>query len=454
MRLKDDLHDYQKNLVSKIKTIKKCALHLDMGCGKTIISLTAISDLLKENLVKRVLIIAPLQVAKNVWHNELSKWEHTKDITYTICTGLKPKRDKAFKQDTQLYITNRETVPDLLQSLNKKIISNFDMIVIDEASSFKNAKSKRFKALSKIKSDYLVELTGTPSPNGLMDIWAQIYLMDKGQRLEKSMSKFISENFNYKTQTNKFSGSFFFYDCFPKNEKDLFNKISDIAFSLKASDYISLPERIDLVTYVDLENEKQYKELEKDFILELKNDTVVAQTQAVLCNKLLQFCNGAIYDENKNIIELNNSKLDALEDIIENNKNENILVAYNFKSDLIRLKKRFPDAKILCSDNISTIVEQWNKKKIKLLLCHPASSGMGLNLQNGGSTIIWFGMTWNLEHYLQFNARLHRQGQTKSVKINHLIAKNCIDERIYQTLLNKNLTQENLLNSLIFNKTY
>lgn len=453
MKNKNHLHNYQLECIDKIKSIKKCALHLDMGCGKTIISLTAISDLLKENLVKRVLIIAPLQVAKNVWHKELSNWQHTKDITYSICTGLKRKRDKAFKQDVQLYITNRETIPDLLESLNKKIISNFDIIIIDEASSFKNSKSKRFKALSKIKTDYLIELTGTPSPNGLIDLWSQIYLLDEGERFEKSITKFIDKNFNYKTQRNPHTRSFFFYDHVPKNTVELLNKISDIAFSLKASDYISLPKRIDLVTFVDLDNQKEYKDLEKDFILQLQSNTVVAQTQAVLCNKLLQFCNGAIYDENKNIIELNNSKIDALQDIIENNPNENILVAYNFKSDLIRLKKRFPKSEILSTENID-VVDRWNKGTIKMLLCHPASSGMGLNLQSGGSTIVWFGMTWNLEHYLQFNARLYRQGQIKPVKINHLIAKNCIDERIYEALKNKNAIQENLLKSLLLNISY
>jgi SNF2 family DNA or RNA helicase len=453
MKNKNNLHNYQLECIDKIKSIKKCALHLDMGCGKTIITLTAISDLLKENLVKRVLIIAPLQVAKNVWHKELSSWDHTKDITYSICVGTKTKRDKAFKQNSQIYITNREIVPDLLDSLNQKIIANFDMIVIDEASGFKNAKSKRFKALCKIKTDYLVELTGTPSPNGLIDLWSQIYLLDKGERFEKSMSKFIDKNFNYKTQRNPYTRSFFFYDHVPKNTVELFNKISDIAFSLKASDYITLPKRIDLVTFVELDNQREYKDLEKDFILQLQNDSVVAQTQAVLCNKLLQFCNGAIYDEDKNIIELNNSKIDALEDIVENNENENILVAYNFKSDLIRLKKRFPKSEILCNQNID-VVDRWNKGKIKMLLCHPASSAMGLNLQSGGSTIIWFGMTWNLEHYLQFNARLHRQGQIKPVKINHLIAKNCIDERIYQELKSKNAIQENLLKSLLLNIPY
>jgi SNF2 family DNA or RNA helicase len=448
MKLKSLLHDYQINCINKIKSVKRCALHLDMGCGKTIITLTAISDLLNEKLINRVLIIAPLQVAKNVWHNELLKWEHTKNITYSLCFGAKAKRDKALKELAQIYIINRELVSDLSNYLYQKIISDFDMIIIDESSGFKNHKSKRFKSLSKMKCDYLVELTGTPSPNGLLDLWSQIYLLDKGERFEKSMSKFISKNFNYKTQQNKFSNSFFFYDCFPKNEKELFNKISDIAFSLKASDYIVLPKRIDLITQVELQNQKQYKELEKEFILKIKENTLIAPTVAVLFNKLLQFCNGAIYDENKNIIELNDDKLDALENIIENNPNENFLVAYNFKSDLIRLKKRFKYSEILSSNN-GSIIEKWNRREIKLLLCHPASSSMGLNLQCGGNIIIWFGMTWNLEHYLQFNARLHRQGQEKPVKINHLLAKNCIDEKIYIALQNKNLTQESLLKSLI-----
>lgn len=429
-----DLHPYQIKAVEFILNKKKCALYLDMGLGKTVITLTAILSLFDNKSISKVLVIGPLRVINNVWHNEIHKWEHLKHLTYSLVIGNEKQRLEALNKQADIYLINRENTAWLYSQNN-----NWDMIVLDESSSFKNASSKRFKALKKFKYDYIVQLSGTPSPNNLLDLWSQIYLIDHGKRLEKSM-------YLYK-------GRFFFSDYSGYNYKPIyppciFNAISDITLSMKAEDYIQLPDKIETATKVKLSYShlKKYKEIKKEFITNLGDKEITVANAAVLSNKLLQFCNGAIYDENKNIIEIHDVKLDALEDLIEDNPDENILVAYNYKSDLIRLQKRFKHAIVMDKD--SKNVDLWNKGKIKLLLCHPASSGKGLNLQQGGHIIIWFGLTWNLEDYLQFNARLYRIGQSKPVIINHIIAENCIDEVIMKVLNNKNVNQNILLNAL------
>lgn len=434
MKSYQDIRECQLNAINQILIKKKLALHLRMGLGKTITVLTAISNLLDEFSITKVLIIAPLFVANSVWHNEIQKWEHVKHLTYSIITGTEKERLDAVAKLVNIYIINRDNV----LWLYKNNFTQFDFICIDESSSFKNPSSQRFKALKTFKYDYLVELTGTPSPNGLLGLWSQYYLIDRGLALGKSMHAYKTKHF-----TCNYSG----YTWTPRNPEDIYKAIEHLTVSMKDDDYLDLPERIDLITKVTIPNYQKYKEFEKEFVLQWKNNEIEASSLAVLRNKLLQFCNGAIYDENKNIIELHNAKLDALNDIIEDNPNETILVAYNFKSDLKRLQKRFSHAVTMTNDD--TIIENWNKGQIKLLLCHPASSGKGLNLQQGGNIVIWFGLTWDLENYLQFNARLHRPGQLKPVIINHIIAQDCIDERILKILDYKNVKQEDLLNAFI-----
>jgi SNF2 family DNA or RNA helicase len=428
-----DLHLYQLNAIKFILDKKKCALFLDMGLGKTVITLTALSRLLDEFSISKILIIGPLRVVNNVWHNEISKWSHLKHLSYSLVIGNEKERLKALKKEANIYLINRENVYWLYKIKNTK----WDAIIIDESSSFKSSSSKRFKALRKFQYDYMVELTGTPSPNGVMDLWSQIYLLDKGERLGKTMAIYKERHFFC-----DYTG----YNYMPIYPAKIYDLISDITLSMQAEDYIQLPNKINLVTKIKIPQMKLYNELKKEFIAIIGNQEISTLNAASLSNKLLQFCNGAIYDENKDIIEVHDAKLDALNDIIEDNPNENILVAYNYKSDLMRLQKRFKHAVVM--DKESKNVDLWNKDKIKLLLCHPASSGKGLNLQQGGHIIIWFGLTWNLEDYLQFNARLHRLGQSKPVIINHIVAEKCIDEVILKVLNNKDISQKALLDAL------
>lgn len=431
--MKSSLHPYQLKAIDFILFKKKCALYLGMGLGKTVITLTAIQKLLDEFSISKILIIAPLRVTNHVWHNEIQKWDHLKHLTYSIVTGTEKKRIQALEKTADIYLINRENVPWLY---SKKLLT-WDMIVLDESSSFKNPTSKRFKALKKFHYDYMVQLSGTPSPNGLLDIWSQIYLLDKGYRLGKTFNEY---KYRY------FTSDYYGYNFTPIDSSMICKTIADLALSMQTEDYIKLPPKIDIISKVKIGFYSKYKELEKEFTALIKDSEITTFNAATLTNKLLQFCNGAIYDENKNIIEIHNAKLDALNEIIEDNRNENILVAYNFKSDLKRLLKRFPNAVVMDKDGVN--INLWNKGQIKLFLCHPVSAGKGLNLQNGGNIIIWFGLTWNLEDYIQFNARLYRQGQIKPVIINHIIAEDCIDERIMKVLEKKDLNQQSLFQAL------
>lgn len=423
---------HQLKAVNNIITKKKHALHLDMSIGKTIITLTAIKSLIDSFAINKILVIAPRHVANTVWHNEILKWEHLKGLTYSVCTGNEKQRLKTLNENVDIYIINRENIVWLFE---QGYANKFDFIVVDESASFKNPSAKRFKALKKFKCEYLVELSGTPNPNGLLDIWSQIYLLDQGESLEKYITHYKDKYFNVDRSGYKFTA---------KNPEIIYKKIEHLVTSMRAEDYLELPEKNYVFTYVDLPNMKDYRYFKKNMVINIKDTTIIAETEAVLGNKLLQFCNGAIYDEFGNTHEIHNAKLDVLEDILEDNPNDNFIVAYNYKSDLERIKKRFKQAVVM--DKKSSQVELWNKGQIKLLLCHPESCGEGLNLQFGGNMIIWFGLTWNLKSYLQLNARLHRQGQTKPVIINHIVAKSCEDERVIKGLNLKNIQQEELLN--------
>lgn len=439
---RDLLHDYQNRGVQFIKDTPKNALFLDMGLGKTLTTLTAVSDLSDSLEITKVLVIAPLRVANTTWHKELKAWEHTKHLTYSICTGSEKNRLQGLMKNADVYIINRENVKWLVEHYKAKW--PFDMVVIDESSSFKSAKSQRWKALRKVMPyvDRLVELTGTPAPNGLMDLYAQIYLLDTGARLGRNMTAFKSRFFE-----TDFMG----YKYTPRegSSEKIYSLIDDVVMTMRAEDYLELPARIDLVQSVQLPTKlkSQYDILEKEFIAEIDDTELAVFNAAALANKLLQFSNGAAYtDEHKNWVELHNGKLDALKDIVEDNSGENILVAYNYKTDLERLQKVFPHAVVL--DKAGEAVEKWNKGEIKMLFAHPASAGHGLNLQYGGSMIVWFGLNWSLELYQQFNGRLHRQGQTKPVRIIHLVAEGCIDEKVMKAIEGKAETQDELLNYL------
>lgn len=440
MLKRENLHSYQKSALDVILNKKKCALFLDMGLGKTATTLTAIHDLYYNFLVEKVLIIAPLKVANNVWHKEAQKWEHLKNIEFAIATGSESKRLSAIDSNKTITLINKENVPWLIEKCRWK----WDMIVIDESSGFKSAKAKRFRALKKVMKyiKSVVLLSGTPSPNGLMDLWSQIYLIDQGERLGRTITNYKQRFFvpdgymgyNYKLK----SGA----------KEQIMEAIKDVCITMSSEDYLELPDCINVNEFIELPNKvkQQYKELEKEFIISLKDIDIESPSKSVLGNKLLQLCNGSIYDAERNVHEIHNEKIERLKEIIEDNPRENFLIAYNYNHDLEKLEKAFPSAVKL---KTSKQEDDWNKGKIKMLLAHPASAGHGLNLQNGGSVIIWYGLTWNLEHYQQFNKRLHRQGQKNTVRNIHLIAKDCLDERIlFFALSNKAKTQKDLINYL------
>ena len=443
MLSRNDLHDYQKRAVDFIKDKKRCALFLDMGMGKSVSTLTAITDMIDGFAARRVLVIAPLRVCNSVWAQERDKWLHLKGLRVSVCTGSERKRIAGLSVDADIYVINRENIAWLVKTLGKKW--DFDTVVIDESSSFKSASSQRFKALKKViaNTDHMVLLTGTPSPNGLLDLWSQLYLIDFGQRLGRTMTGFKQRFFEADYMGYKFS---------PRegSDKKIHSLISDCVMHMSAEDYLSLPERIDIDEIVQMPAQvrKSYIDLEKELLAQLPDgEEIEAINAAALANKLMQYSNGAVYTgQDKNWKELHSAKLDALSEIIEENPQENILVSYNYKFDLERLLKRFPDAEVLKNDQ--DVIDRWNRGEIKILLAHPASAGHGLNIQSGGSMIVWFGLNWSLELYQQFNARLHRQGQPKPVRIVHILSEDTIDQRVAAVLKQKSATQKDLLNAL------
>lgn len=435
-------HDYQRYAAEFIITHPVAALLLDMGLGKTSITLTAIKDLLFDSFeIHKVLVVAPLRVARDTWSAEIEKWEHLKNLRYSVVVGTVQERLKALTTTADIYIINRENIQWLVEESGLPL--DYDMAVIDELSSFKNHQSKRFKAFMKVrpKLNRIVGLTGTPAGNGLMDLFAEFKLLDMGERLGRLIGQYRNAYF----QPDKRNGMVIYsYKPLPDSEQRIYDKISDITISMKATDHLTMPELVSTeyaVQLSDKEREK-YDRLKKDLVLSTEDNEVTAANAASLSNKLSQMANGAVYSDDESIIEIHDRKLDALEDIIESMNGKPLLVAYWFKHDLERLRKRFEIREIKTSRDIT----DWNSGKISVALIHPASAGHGLNLQSGGSALVWFGLTWSLELYQQTNARLWRQGQTAdTVVIQHIIAKSTIDEQIMNALKAKDTTQAALI---------
>jgi SNF2 family DNA or RNA helicase len=437
---RDDIHDYQRRAVDFIKDNPKAALWIDMGLGKTVSTLTALSDLIDQKVIKKTLIIAPLRVSNHTWPTEIHNWKHTRALNYTILSGLTPKkREAAIDEDTDIHIINRENIPWLVEQLGQRW--HYDMVVIDESSSFKSHTSKRWKSLRKIlgKVSRMVLLTGTPAPNSLLELWPQFYLLDKGERLEKTRGKFLSK---YCTavgnpQWNQWAVK-------PDRADAIHSAVSDIALVMSAEDYLQLPQRIDISVEVDLPPAARnaYEEMKSDFMIAYTSGEILAVNAAVQVGKLLQIANGNVYTEDGEYLRVHREKYDALDDIIEST-NEPILIAYTFKSDLAELRLLYPDSEVIGKD--PTVIDRWNAGEIPILFAHPASAGHGLNLQKGGSILVWFGLTWSLELYQQFNARLHRQGQEKPVRVFHIVARNTADRSVLDALSSKKVTQDMLL---------
>lgn len=416
-----------------------------MGLGKTVITLTAIEELVCNRFeVSKVLVIAPLRVAEAVWSAERDRWVHLHRLRVSKAVGGRRERLRALQQKADIYTINRENVPWLVELFGSRW--PFDMVVIDESSSFKNPQAARFKALRKVlpKIKRLVELTGTPSPNGLMDLWSQIYLLDKGARLGCTLGEYRRRWF-----TPGAGCGHVVYEWRPRPEaaKEIRMKISDICVSMRTEDYLDLPEAIYNRVEINLPENiiAEYKQLERDLILPLKEADIEASTAASLSNKLLQMASGAVYLDDGSYQEIHEKKLEALSELAESNEYKSILVFYWYRHDLERLQKRFPQARKL--DRAKDITD-WNNGRIRMLLVHPASAGHGLNLQYGGNVIVWFSLSWSLELYQQANKRLHRSGQQSAVIIHHLIAKGTIDEAVIKALAEKKAGQDGLLEAL------
>lgn len=439
-------HPYQQYAIEYIESHPTAALFLECGLGKTAITLSALQSLMLDSFdVKRCLIVAPLRVARDTWPAEIEKWDHLKGLTFEVAVGDEKTRIAAIKNamrnNTRIVIINRENVPWIIA--NTPWI--YDMVVLDELSSFKSSKALRFKALRKIRPriERIVGLTGTPAPNGYMDLWAQFRILDQGERLGKFITHYREEYFTL-DPFKKFAD----YEIKPDSAKRINDKISDITVSMQAVEHLKMPELLKQQEVITMSESEygRYQELKRKKVLQLGDEKVTAKNAASLCGKLSQLANGAIYDEDGKILEVHERKLDALEDLIEEANGKPTLVAYWFKHDYERIKKRIPGVREI---KTSEDIKDWNDKKISVGLIHPASAGHGLNLQQGGSYMIWFGLTWSLELYEQTNARLWRQGQkSQTVVIKHIIAKGTVDEMIYEALINKHVTQSALMNAV------
>ncbi len=438
------LHPYQKAVVRHICKNRGTGVFLGMGLGKTLSTLEAVMvEMFDKLAINKTLIVAPKKVAEATWQKEAKKWGFPLRISTVL--GSAKERILALNRPADVYIINRENVVWLCEHYGYQL--PFDMLVLDESTSFKSNKAKRWKSLKRVCLWFkkIVLLTGTPSPNGLMDLWAQVYLLDGGKRLGRTLTEFRN---NYFIPDKRNGHIVFSYKIRSKEaEREIYRLISDICVSLKSEDYRTMPDMLPPVFVpikIDDKSMKHYRELENEYITELANSEITALSAAAVSNKLLQLANGAVYTEDKKVIEVHSAKIEALKEIVEA-AGSPVLVFYNFVHDLDRLQKAFPDSRVLKTPKDE---DDWNAGRIPILLAHPASAGYGLNIQAGGHTIVWFGLTWSLEQYQQANARLYRQGQTKPVIIHHLVAEHTIDERIVKALQTKATGQNVMLEAV------
>ena len=441
-------HKYQQLAERHIYQTPRCGLFLEMGLGKTVVTLTAINNLMYDSFeISKALVIAPLRVAEDTWSRESEKWDHLKHLRISKILGTPKQRRKAIAADADIYIVNRENVVWLCNELSQIGDGwDFDAVIIDELSSFKSPKAQRFKALRKYitRSSRVIGLTGTPAPNGLIDLWSQIYLLDGGERLGKTVTGFRERYFvpNQRNQTTIFN-----YKPKPEAEENINEKISDICISMKADDWLEMRERIDSIQTVKLSEKEMaaYEKFEKDAYLQFLEGEVTATSAAVLTGKLLQYSNGAMYLPDGGYVKTSEKKLDMLEELVEAANGKPVLCFYSFRHDLERIREKFPKARKLES---SKDITDWNNGEIPMLLAHPAGAGHGLNLQAGGHIIVWFGLTWSLELYQQANARLYRQGQQEAVIIHHLITEGTMDSHVLESLQGKKDVQDDLMEAL------
>ena len=441
-------HDYQKQAIRFIKDHESCALFLDMGLGKTVSTLTAINDMMYDSLeVSSVLVVAPIRVCWQ-WETEIAKWDHLRDLTVAVAVGSEEERRRAVEADVDITVINRENVVWLRENYPER---KWDMLVVDELSSFKSHQSKRFKALRKMRPSFsrCVGLTGTPAPNGLMDLWAEFSIIDCGRSLGYSIGRYRTEYF----RPGKTNG-FIVYSYTPRKgaEEDIYRRISPITLSMKALDHLKMPRLItnDIEVRMDPRERKLYDTMKEDMVLETKGMELTAVNAASLCGKLTQMANGAVYGDDGEHHHIHYRKLDALVDLVEASNGKPLLIAYWYRHDLERIKIMLATQGIGCEEIGSrSSIDRWNRREIPVGLIHPASAGHGLNLQAGGSTLVWFGLTWSLELYQQTNARLWRQGQTEgTVVIYHIVTKDTVDARILAALKGKDMTQNGLMEAV------
>lgn len=441
-------HDYQTFATQYIEEHPVAAVFLDMGLGKTSITLTAISHLLAAGTVKKVLVVAPLRVAQATWPDEIAKWDHLASLSFAVAVGTPKVREAALRQNASVTIINRENIEWLVKKLGSAW--DYDMVVIDELSSFKSWRAKRTRALLAVRPRVrrIVGLTGTPSPNGLMDLFAEFRILDMGARLGRFIGQYRAAYF---TPDKRCGDIVYSYKPLPGAEQRIYDKIADITISMSANDHLPMPDFVSTEVPVKLSKKEResYDRFCHDLVLELKGGEVTAGNAAVLAGKLVQLANGAVYTDAGTIAKIHDRKLDALEDIIEGMNGKPLLVAYWYQHDRKRIEKRLMERHISFEEikNAESIAK-WNRGEIPVGLIHPASAGHGLNLQAGGSTLAWFGMTWSLELYQQMNARLYRQGQQSTVVVMHIITEDTIDEHILQALKQKNKTQAALISAV------
>ena len=445
---RNNLHAYQRTAVEHIKEHPESALFLDMGLGKTVSTLTAIVDLINLFEVSKVLIVAPKRVAEMTWGDEVENWQHLNGLRVSVIKGTAKQREAAARADADIYTVSRDNLVWLLQMWGGSKVP-YDMIVLDELSSFKNRQSKRFKAAKIIRRscNRVVGLTGTPAPNGLIDLWAQMYLVDGGVRLGKTITDYRANYFRPGAQNG---GIIYEYKPLPTTENVLSEKIADITLSMKALDFLDMPELTYINNYVELSPKvkKQYDKFEEDQVLQLmQEEEITALSAAALSNKLLQFAGGAIYDADRQVHGVHNEKLETLVEMIEAANGSPVLVAYNFQHEKDRILDALKDYGAEALEGVDS-VRRWNNGEIPVLVTHPASAGHGLNMQKGGNRIIWFGVTWSLELYQQFNARLWRQGQRNGVFVHHIVARGTIDEKVIAALSGKAATQDGLMSAV------